>query len=411
MSFVDRLAERIGPGDRPGRRSFLGRAAMVGSAVAVAPVDYLTRPVDAQEVVLQSNAVCRSAGCAPGSLCCDGYTEFCCSMYGANRCPPGSITGGWWKVDSSTYCSAGGQVRPRYYLDCHKLCGGCPCSGGTCSGACNSTECGCGQRQVESWDPGGRLGCGYRKAGCTRFRYGQCNQHIACVGPIVCRVITCLTPWQLDPNCTRATLTDNNTRWHDGPCLHYGFQDTVDGAYYQEPVNWAVQHQITTGVDGRDLFFPDLAVSRAELVTFMWRMMDQPPAQPHYLSDNPSGTYYFHAVQWAAGAKITGGYAGTTEFRPNLTCTRGEAVTFLWRMMGSPPPPDQPTFWDIDPGAYYAGPVRWAAANGITTGVGNTQAFQPHEPVSRAMAVTFLYRIAGNAALWSGMTPPSTRRF
>ncbi|QGG96667.1 S-layer homology domain-containing protein [Actinomarinicola tropica] len=406
MSFVDRLAERIGPGDRPGRRSFLGRAAMVGSAMAVAPVDFMTRPVDAQDVVLASNAVCRSYGCGGGQLCCDGYTEFCCSLTGSNRCPPGSVTGGWWKVDSSTYCSAGGDIRPRYYLDCHKTCGGCACAGGTCSGDCNGTPCGCGRRP-----DGSSLGCGYRKAGCTRFRYGQCNQHIGCVGPIVCRVVTCLTPWQLDPNCTRATLTDNNTRWHDAPCLHAGFSDTIDNAYYADAVQWAVNVGITTGVEGRDLFFPDRPVNRAEIVTFMWRMLDQPPAQPHYLTDNPGGTYYHKAVQWAAGEGITTGYAGTDEFRPQLNCTRGEAVTFFKRMMRNPTPSTAPEFSDVDPNAFYADAVKWAAHHGVTTGVGGTGQFQPHGLLTRAEAVTFLWRIAGNQALWHQRPPSSKVRF
>jgi len=61
--------------------------------------------------------------------------------------------------------------------------------------------------------------CGNRKACCTAFRYGQCNQAISCLGPIVCRVVTCTPPWRFDPTCTTATATDNNTRWHHRPCL------------------------------------------------------------------------------------------------------------------------------------------------------------------------------------------------
>jgi hypothetical protein len=57
--------------------------------------------------------------------------------------------------------------------------------------------------------------------GCTRFRYGQCNRHIACVGPIVCRVVACTPPWIFDAGCAPTpVLTDNNTRFHDRPCLH-----------------------------------------------------------------------------------------------------------------------------------------------------------------------------------------------
>ncbi|MGH3658363.1 MAG: hypothetical protein ACRDUA_17050, partial [Micromonosporaceae bacterium] len=116
-----------------------------------------------------------------------------------------TLLGGWWKVDGSSFC--GGAAR--YYMDCNATCGGCSCgSGGICSGSCSGTPCGCANGS-----------CGNRKAGCTGFRYGQCHQEIACLGPIVCRVVTCTPPWQLDGTCTTAIRTDNNTRYHDAPCL------------------------------------------------------------------------------------------------------------------------------------------------------------------------------------------------
>ena len=108
---------------------------------------------------------CQGQSCACGSLCCDGYTEFCCAIYGVNACPPGSLTGGWWKADGSSFC--GGAAR--YYMDCHKPCGGCGCGGGghLQRRAATAPPCGCGR---------GR--CDHRKAGCTSFRYGNCNnQH------------------------------------------------------------------------------------------------------------------------------------------------------------------------------------------------------------------------------------------
>jgi hypothetical protein len=188
--------------NRLDRRSFLARSALVGSALVTAPGDLLLRPKTAYAAICS----CQGQSCSCGSLCCDGYTEFCCALTGVNGCPTGSLTGGWWKADGSSFCGG----RARYYMDCHKPCGSCTCGGsGVCSGACNGTPCGCGR---------GR--CDHRKAGCTSFRYGNCSNHVACIGPIQCRVVTCTEPWKIEPTCSSSAVrTDNNTRTHNRPCL------------------------------------------------------------------------------------------------------------------------------------------------------------------------------------------------
>jgi len=190
--------------DKLDRRNFLGKAAVVGSAVVAAPLEFGLKPKSAYAAVCN----CNGSNCPCGSLCCDGYTEFCCTLNGANACPPGTITAGWWKVDGSQFC--GGAAR--YYLDCNAQCGSCGCTNGLCSGACSGTGCGCA---------GGD--CNNRKAGCTRFRYGQCNQDVACVGPIVCRVVTCAPPWTFDAACGTSSRTDEATRYHNRPCLEEPF--------------------------------------------------------------------------------------------------------------------------------------------------------------------------------------------
>jgi hypothetical protein len=210
--LVDRIARPLargssaraakGKGTDGSRRDLFRKAAIAGTALAVAPGEFVLRPVSAYAAVCN----CSGQNCQCGSLCCDGYTEFCCTTSGVNWCPPGAVTGGWWKVDASAYC---GGSAPRYYLDCHNRCGGCGCTGGICSGACSNTTCGCAAGS-----------CGNRKAGCTRFRYGQCNGNIACLGPIICRVVSCTPPWRLDAACSTAALTDNRTRYHHRPCLN-----------------------------------------------------------------------------------------------------------------------------------------------------------------------------------------------
>ncbi|HEX5945990.1 MAG TPA: hypothetical protein VFY82_06915 [Acidimicrobiales bacterium] len=197
--LAERAARALGP--KVGRRGFLTRSAMVGTALAATPANYILRPGSAYAAVCN----CSGSRCDCGAQCCDGYTEFCCKLSGQNRCPPGSLTGGWWKVDASNFCGGGA----RYYVDCNAPCGPCGCGGsGICGGSCSGTPCFCA---------GGS--CGNRKVGCTGFRYGQCNQHVPCLGPIVCRVVTCVPPWQTDGACGTATRVDNATRNHHRACL------------------------------------------------------------------------------------------------------------------------------------------------------------------------------------------------
>lgn len=203
MSPSAQLADKVSGflGNRFSRRGFFARSAVVGSAIAVNPVTYALTPTDAYAAVCS----CSGSNCECGSLCCDGYTEFCCTLTGNNQCPPGSLLGGWWKVDGSGFCNG-----PRYYMDCNAPCNGCGCGGnGICGGNCSGTNCGCG------------LGdCNNRKAGCVNFRYGQCNQQVSCIGPILCRVVTCIAPWEIDGTCTTTARYDANTAFHDRPCLH-----------------------------------------------------------------------------------------------------------------------------------------------------------------------------------------------
>ena len=198
------LAERAGQllERRTSRRGLLARTTLAGSALAVAPSLYVLRPVSAYA------AICGCAGqsCDCGAACCDGYTEFCCSLTGLNACPPGAFAGGWWKADGSPYCDG-----PRYYVDCHTRCtcdGACAGGSAFCGPPCDQLTCGCANRN-----------CNLRQTGCVSFRYGQCNQHIGCSGRIVCRTVSCTPPWLTDATCTTTPATDNRTALHTAGCV------------------------------------------------------------------------------------------------------------------------------------------------------------------------------------------------
>ena len=111
----------------------------------------------------------------------------------------------------------------------------------------------------------------------------------------------------------------------------------------------------------------------------------------NFFVDVPADAYYYDAVLWAAKEGITGG-VDETHFAPYATCTRAQAVTFLWRAAGSPAPENSAMhFTDVAEGSYYHDAVLWAVENGITKGTTDTT-FSPNAKCTRAQIVTFLYR-------------------
>ena len=111
-------------------------------------------------------------------------------------------------------------------------------------------------------------------------------------------------------------------------------------------------------------------------------------------TDVPAGAYYADAVKWAVAEGITSGTSPTT-FSPNNGCTRAQMVTFLWRAAGCPEPEsDYGPFRDVPKDAYYRKAVLWAAGEGITSGTSATT-FSPNATVTRAQTVTFLWRWEG----------------
>ena len=172
------------------------------------------------------------------------------------------------------------------------------------------------------------------------------------------------------------------------------FDDVEEDSYYYEPVKWAVQNRITTGTSDT-AFSPDLTCTRAQMVTFIWRSKGcpEPESTNNPFTDVKEDAYYYKAVLWAAEQKITNG-TSTTTFSPDDTVNRAQSVTFLWRMEGSELVPADQSFTDVDADAYYAKAVDWAVKKGVTTGMTKTT-FAPDDPCTRAQVVTFLYRDLG----------------
>ncbi|MBQ6403443.1 MAG: S-layer homology domain-containing protein [Oscillospiraceae bacterium] len=171
-----------------------------------------------------------------------------------------------------------------------------------------------------------------------------------------------------------------------------GFWDIPAGKWFTESVLWAAERGITNGTSP-DRFSPNESCTRAQFVTFLWRSEGQPKAKTNStFADVPQTQYYFPSVSWAVGEGITNGVSAT-KFDPKGTLTRAQVVTFLWRLAGSPKTRGVTPFTDLKPGAYYLDAVAWATSTGVTNGMTDTT-FAPDAPCTRAQAVTFLMREA-----------------
>lgn len=169
------------------------------------------------------------------------------------------------------------------------------------------------------------------------------------------------------------------------------FVDVPEGSYYEEAVDWAVKNGITTGT-GNNYFTPDGICTRAQAVTFLWRVAGSPTPKTEAMpfEDVLDGSYYYEAVLWAVENGITVGTSATT-FSPELTCSRAHIVTFLWRAANSPSAKAANPFTDVAADAYYIDAVLWAVKHKITVGT-TLSTFSPDEGCTRAQIVTFLYR-------------------
>ena len=146
----------------------------------------------------------------------------------------------------------------------------------------------------------------------------------------------------------------------------------------------------------------DKAGAFAEFVLSDEEIKPEPPAI--VFDDVPADEYYAAPVNWAVAKGITTGTSSTT-FSPNDPCTRGQVVTFLWRAAGSPKPASSTNpFTDVKAGEYYYDAVLWAVEKGVTTGTSKTT-FSPDDPCTRGQIVTFICRYAG------GSDPGATNPF
>jgi len=199
------------------------------------------------------------------------------------------------------------------------------------------------------------------------------------------------TSYTLSVQATTA-FGDGETAQLSVTTLH-GFSDVSPTGWQNEAVTWMRRSGITTGCSAND-FCPDDGMTREQQITFLWRYAGEPdpgPATPFV--DVPANRYFTDAVTWAYNNGITAGVS-MTRFGTGETVTRAQAVTFLWRQAGQPAAEAPNPFNDVESSRYFTEPVRWAYANGVTTGTSATT-FAPNQLVTRVQFAAFLSRFDG----------------
>ena len=168
------------------------------------------------------------------------------------------------------------------------------------------------------------------------------------------------------------------------------FRDVKQSDYYYDAVKWAVEKGITEGTSATT-FSPNVSCTRAQMVTFLWRAAGSPvpKSTTNPFKDISSTDYFYNAVLWAVENDITTG-TGADTFSPNAKVNRAQTVTFLYRVAGSPASGSS-SFSDVPESAYFAKAVAWADANNITNGTSNVK-FSPNADCTRGQIVTLLYR-------------------
>lgn len=173
------------------------------------------------------------------------------------------------------------------------------------------------------------------------------------------------------------------------------YLDVPKDAWFHDPVDWALAKGITAGTVATTFntgstavtFTPDRTCTMKEILTFLWRAAGKPePTSESSFYNIGHDTYYYKAALWA---KEQGMVSGDT-FPGDEPCTRAMTVTFLWQYVGSPATEGE-SFDDVSADADYVSAVAWAVSRGITYGTGNGR-FSPEITCTRGQIVTFLYR-------------------
>ena len=172
------------------------------------------------------------------------------------------------------------------------------------------------------------------------------------------------------------------------------FKDVTNSKdFWYEPTYYLANKDVVKGYDNQTTFKPGNECTRAQMMTFMYRLAGNPAtkASTCNFEDVKSTDYFYKPVIWAVEQGITTGVSKTS-FNPQGACTRAQTVTFLWRMAGKPEPgKNAKNFSDVKKTDYFYKATLWASDKKILAGY-DDGTFKPQGKCLRRQMVTFLYK-------------------
>ena len=163
--------------------------------------------------------------------------------------------------------------------------------------------------------------------------------------------------------------------------------------FWYTPTYYLVNKDVVKGYDKQTRFKPANVCTRAQMVTFIWRLKGEPApkAKTCKFSDVKKTDYFYKACIWGNENHIVEGYKNGT-FGPQIVCARRHAVTFLWRLAGQPKPTSTKNkFKDVKEKDYFYKATLWASEKNILAGYSDGT-FRPDGDCLRRQMVTFLYK-------------------
>ena len=176
------------------------------------------------------------------------------------------------------------------------------------------------------------------------------------------------------------------------------FADLTSGSWYYGGVRYVLENGLMTGTSART-FAPDRPVTRAMLVTILWRLAGEPYGRVSPFEDVLPGSWYAQAVSWAYDKGIVTGVTATS-FQPGAPVTRAQLCAILCRYAAltgknTAASASLDAFTDrAQVSAYAEASVRWALQAGLLTGVGDGR-LAPRSGATRAQLAVLLQRFAG----------------
>ncbi|MCR4669590.1 MAG: leucine-rich repeat domain-containing protein [Saccharofermentans sp.] len=188
----------------------------------------------------------------------------------------------------------------------------------------------------------------------------------------------------------KATVDGKETKYK----VHVLYTDVTDlKDYWFEPTRELTEKGVVKGYANQTEFRPANDCSRAQMLTFLYRLQGEPKTKSSTckFQDVKSSDYFFKPVIWAVEQGITT-VPSDKKFNPQTVCTRAMTVTFLWRMAGKPEPKTTKNpFPDVEKTDYFYKATLWASEMKILAGFPDGT-FKPQGKCLRRQMVTFLYK-------------------